>query len=92
MDGAPLAGALAGLRAELPTRKQGKKQLFHAELVRTAAAIVTREGVTGLLSFWGPTIIGAESRVKPCGPDVPRADGQRPTIFGARPLVSASPA
>jgi hypothetical protein len=37
--------------AELPTRKQGKKQLFHAELMQAAAAIVAREGVTGLLSY-----------------------------------------
>jgi transposase len=35
---------------ELPTRKQGKKALFHAELMSAAEAIVTREGVTGLLS------------------------------------------
>jgi transposase len=46
-----LATATAAL-VELPTRKQGKKPLFHAELVQ-AAAIVTREGVTGLLS---PTV------------------------------------
>src|SRR5262245_19837188 len=43
-----LAKAEAALR-DLPTRKQGKKQLFHAELVRAAEAIVAREGVTGLL-------------------------------------------
>src|SRR4051794_34981733 len=36
---------------DLPTRKQGKKQLFHAELVRAAGAVVTREGVEGLLSY-----------------------------------------
>lgn len=35
---------------ELPTRKQGKKQLFHAELMDAAEAIVSREGVKGLLS------------------------------------------
>ena len=44
-----LATATAAL-VELPTRKQGKKPLFHADLVQAAAAIVTREGVTGLLS------------------------------------------
>src|SRR6476620_2089004 len=43
-----LATATAAL-VELPTRKQGKKQLFHAELMQAAAAIVTREGVEGLL-------------------------------------------
>jgi transposase len=36
---------------ELPTRKQGKKQLFHAELVQAAEAILTRQGVVGLLSY-----------------------------------------
>lgn len=36
---------------ELPTRKQGKKQLFHAELMQAAEAIVKREGVEGLLSY-----------------------------------------
>jgi transposase len=45
-----LAKAEAALR-DLPTRKQGKKQLFHAELVRAAEAIVAREGVTGLLHY-----------------------------------------
>jgi hypothetical protein len=30
-------------------RKQGKKQLFHADLLEAAAAIVTRHGVDGLL-------------------------------------------
>ena len=43
-----LATATAAVR-ELPTRKQGKKLLFHAELMQAAAAIVTREGVEGLL-------------------------------------------
>jgi transposase len=42
---------------ELAARKQGKKQLFHAELMRAAEAIVKREGVEGLL---GTT---AEARV-----------------------------
>jgi transposase len=45
-----LAKAEAALR-DLPTRKQGKKQLFHAELVQAAAGIVAREGVEGLLRF-----------------------------------------
>jgi transposase len=45
-----LATATAAL-VDLPTRKQGKKPLFHAELVRAAETIVTREGVQGLLSY-----------------------------------------
>jgi transposase len=45
-----LATAEAALR-ELVRRKQGKKQLFHAELMRAAQAIVKREGVDGLLSY-----------------------------------------
>src|SRR3954454_17414394 len=45
-----LAKAEAALR-ELPTRKQGKKQLFHAELVGAAAAIVARDGLDGLLRY-----------------------------------------
>src|SRR3954463_12379001 len=45
-----LANATAAL-AELPARKQGKKPLFHAELMQAAAAIVTREGVEGLLGY-----------------------------------------
>jgi transposase len=45
-----LATATQALR-ELVVRKQGKKQLFHAELVQAAGAIVTREGVEGLLSY-----------------------------------------
>jgi transposase len=36
---------------ELVRRKQGKKQLVHAELMQAAGAIVTREGVEGLLSY-----------------------------------------
>src|SRR5205085_12283336 len=50
---AALERRLAQARAavlDLPTRKQGKKQLFHAELVGAAGAIVTSEGVEGLLS------------------------------------------
>jgi transposase len=45
-----LAKAEAALR-DLPTRKQGKKQLFHAQLLRAAEAIVAREGVKGLLHY-----------------------------------------
>jgi transposase len=45
-----LEAATAALR-ELPTRKQGKKPLFHAELVQAAQAIVMREGVAGLLTY-----------------------------------------
>ena len=44
-----LATAEACLR-ELPTRKQGKKQLFHADLMQAAEVIVKRERVEGLLS------------------------------------------
>ena len=36
---------------ELVVRKQGKKPLFHAELMQAAEAIVQREGVEGLLSY-----------------------------------------
>jgi transposase len=45
-----LATATAVLR-ELTTRKQGKKQLFHADLLGAAEAIVTRAGVAGLLRY-----------------------------------------
>jgi len=45
-----LAKAEAALR-DLPTRKQGKKQRFHAELMQAAEAIVTHEGVEGLLRY-----------------------------------------
>jgi transposase len=45
-----LGKALQALRA-LVVRKQGKKQLFHAELLQAAEAIVQREGVEGLLSY-----------------------------------------
>ena len=45
-----LAKATAALR-ELTVRKQGKKQLFHSELMQAAGAILTREGVDGLLGF-----------------------------------------
>src|SRR3954453_21318860 len=36
---------------DLPTRKQGKKPLVHAELVRAAEAIVACDGVDGLLCY-----------------------------------------
>lgn len=36
---------------ELVVRRQGKKQLFHDELMEAAEAIVRREGVEGLLSY-----------------------------------------
>jgi transposase len=36
---------------ELIVRKQGKKQLFHAELMEAAQAIVMRDGVDGLLGY-----------------------------------------
>jgi transposase len=36
---------------ELVKHKQGKKRLFHAELMQAAEAIVKREGVEGLLSY-----------------------------------------
>jgi transposase len=45
-----LENATAALR-ELVVRKQGKKQLFHAELRQAAGAIVKREGVEGLLRY-----------------------------------------
>jgi hypothetical protein len=45
-----LATALAALR-ELVSRRQGKKQLFHAELMGAAEGIVKREGVEGLLRY-----------------------------------------
>jgi transposase len=45
-----LASALAALR-ELVSRKQGKKQLFHADLMGAAGGIVKREGVEGLLRY-----------------------------------------
>jgi transposase len=45
-----LGDAIQALR-ELVVPKQGKKQLFHAELMQAAGAIVKREGVEGLLSY-----------------------------------------
>jgi transposase len=45
-----LAKAEAALR-DLVTRKQGKKQRFHAELMEAAGPTVEREGVEGLLGY-----------------------------------------
>jgi transposase len=45
-----LQSATKALR-ELVVHKQGKKQLFHAELMQAAEAIVQREGVQGLLGY-----------------------------------------
>jgi transposase len=45
-----LTTAEAALR-DLVTRRQGKKQRFHAELTSAAGAIVEREGVEGLLGY-----------------------------------------
>jgi transposase len=45
-----LATATTALR-ELVRRKQGKKRLFHGELMQAAQAIVKREEVGGLLSY-----------------------------------------
>jgi transposase len=42
---------------ELVVRKQGKKQLFHAELMAAAEAIVKREGVEGLLSYTAQAVM-----------------------------------
>jgi transposase len=42
---------------ELVVRKQGKKQLFHAELLRAAEALVQREGVEGLLSYTAQAVM-----------------------------------
>ena len=48
--GRRLANAEAALR-DLPTRKQGRKPLIHAELVQAAQAIVARDNVEGLLRY-----------------------------------------
>ncbi len=44
---------------ELVVRKQGKKQLCHAELMQAAEAIVQREGVEGLLSYRAHALLKA---------------------------------
>src|SRR6476646_2891118 len=64
-----LATATAQLH-ELVTRKQGKKQLVHAELTQAARAIVTREGVEGLLRYVVRAVLTAQKK---------RAYGSRPT-------------
>jgi transposase len=51
-----LATATAAMQ-ELSTRKQGKKPLFHAELMQAAATIVTREGVAGLLEYTARAVL-----------------------------------
>jgi transposase len=51
-----LATATVAL-GELPKRKQGKPLLFHAALLRAAAAIVTREGVEGLLAYTATAVL-----------------------------------
>jgi transposase len=56
-----LATATAAVR-ELPTRKQGKKLLFHAELMQAAAAIVTREGVEGLLAYTARAVLTTRAK------------------------------
>jgi transposase len=63
-----LANAEAAL-GELVRRKRGKKQMFHAELMAQAEAIVKREGVAGLLSYQ------AQARMKTVKK---RAYGDRP--------------
>jgi transposase len=42
---------------ELVVRKQGKKPLFHAELVAAAETIVRREGVEGLLRYTARAVV-----------------------------------
>src|SRR4051794_14690601 len=59
---------------ELVVRKQGKKRLFHAPLMQAAEAIVTREGVEGLLSYTARPVLATRHQ---------RAHGGRP----ARPEV-----
>jgi transposase len=51
-----LEDAIQALR-ELVVPKQGKKPLFHAELMQAAGAIVKREGVEGLLSYTVQTLV-----------------------------------
>jgi transposase len=64
-----LASAAAAIE-DLPVRKQGKKPLFHAELVAAAAAIVAREGVAGLLRYTAEAVMTTRRK---------RAYGDRPT-------------
>src|SRR3954447_18166688 len=51
-----LGRATQALR-ELTVRKQGKKQLFYAELMQAAEAIVKGEGVAGLLSYTAQAVM-----------------------------------
>jgi hypothetical protein len=51
-----LAKATAAL-CELTTRRQGKKRLFHAELVRSAEILLAREGVQGLLRYTAQAVL-----------------------------------
>jgi transposase len=51
-----LAKAAATLK-ELSARKQGKRQLFHAELVAEAEAIVACAGVAGLLRYTAQAVL-----------------------------------
>jgi transposase len=53
-----LATATEAIR-KLVVRKQGKKQLFHAELMEAAEAVVKREGVQGLLSYTAQAMMTA---------------------------------
>src|ERR1700676_1342735 len=56
-----LAMATAAVR-DLPTRKQGTKPLFHAELVGAAAALVTCDGGEGLLGATGRGVVGTQPK------------------------------
>jgi transposase len=67
-----LDNAIGALR-ELVVRKQGKKQLFHAELMQAADAIVKREGVQGLLSYTAEALMSTRQvrayRGRPAWPE-----------------------
>jgi transposase len=63
-----LAKATAAL-CELTTRRQGKKRLFHAELVRSAEILLAREGVQGLLRYTAQAVLTTRPK---------RAYGDRP--------------
>jgi transposase len=54
---------------ELTTRRQGKKRLFHAELVRSAEILLAREGVQGLLRYTAQAVLTTRPK---------RAYGDRP--------------
>jgi transposase len=47
---------------ELPTRKQGKKQLFHTELMAAAGAIMKRERVEDLLSCTARAVVTRQKK------------------------------